>query len=90
MLVLYVISFEIIIYTLLLTILNFFCSTGLTRNNSQNMIVKESPNITTINSNQPNGPSYKKRNLTIEIPSESISQEDNSDFIHTYFKVIKT
>lgn len=88
MLVVYIIGFEIIIYTLILLILKFSSSTGTLRNNSQKMIVNESPNLTTINSNHSNGPSYKKRNLTIEIPSEQISYEDNSNFIQHYFKVI--
>jgi hypothetical protein len=33
-------------------------------------------------------PSYKKRNLTIEIPNESSHPEENSDFLQNYFKVI--
>jgi hypothetical protein len=86
MLASYIICAEISLYILILLTLKTLCSSSSTlRFKTQQIILKNKSDQTL--SITPSGPSYKKRNLTIEIPSETQEQEENSEFIGKYCKV---
>lgn len=86
MLVIYFICAEISAYALILLILITFCRTSSTlRIKSQQIITKAASDQTS--SHLPQAPSYKKHHLTIEIPSDTIEPDENSEFINNYCKV---
>ena len=86
MLASYIICAEISLYILILLTLRTLCSSSCTlRFKTQQIILKSKSDQTFANT--PSGPSYKKRHLTIEIPSESQEPEENSEFISKYCKV---
>lgn len=86
MLVSYFICAEIGAYALILLILVTFCRTSSTqRFKSQQIMSKSSSDQTSNNISQ--APSYKKHHLTIEIPTDTLESDENSEFINKYCKV---
>ncbi len=86
MLASYTICAEISFYILITLTLKTLCSSSSTlRFKTQQIILKSKSDQTFANT--PSGPSYKKRHLTIDIPSETQDPEENSEFISKYCKV---